>query len=597
RHKIQFSLWRAESEDPSLRSKYPTQSVALWLRRKIDSGEKTNASREELEAILTTMEFVILQEKAGRHEVDDSGTKLVLAKEEHLRRLAELDEYEEDWTPEVGEMEQFEEFHKKFIGFWWLEGDNGAFTVVTAIERQGLCADCHINDGSNHVYFKFEKKIDDEIIALRRRIIIEIFENIGQFSVVGILLFFLRSRINDMVGRLKRREEKLENQNRELVVSMTQVQRAESEMKAARDTAENATKTKDDFLRLVSHDLRSPLTSIITTMKYIREEVDNKHIKKMVESLEKRSSRTLEMIQHLLDIDRLRKGIVLVEPVEFHGISYIADILDDFYPVAEKKGVILSNSFPANLTLYSDEKLLERVLVNLISNAIKFCNSGDTVRVSYVQGDFPIIEVQDDGIGIPEEMIPMLFMREQVTSRSGTLGEVGHGLGLPLCQDIMKSLGGRIVVFSTVGRGSRFHLQLPPYAVKEIGEEVEFNLEQEHVERITGSYDDYRQQIKLLKDKNMAKCTNDEKKMVFNFLDHDVLLQHANEEQEMVHMSFTGHKEHSESHAEYRALLDFVKSGSGVDSEVWDEDMIGALWDWLRVHSKVFDAKFIKFLK
>ncbi|MBF0384035.1 MAG: hypothetical protein HQL69_23720, partial [Magnetococcales bacterium] len=398
------------------------------------------------------------------------------------------------------------------------------------------------------------------------------------------------------VGRLKRREEKLENQNRELVVSMTQVQRAESEMKVARDTAENATKTKDDFLRLVSHDLRSPLTSIITTMKYIREEVDKKHIKKMVASLEKRSSRTLEMIQHLLDIDRLRKGIVLVEPVEFHGVSYIADILDDFYPVAEKKGVILSNSFPANLTLYSDEKLLERVLVNLISNAIKFCNSGDTVRISFVQGEFPIIEVGDNGIGIPEEMIPMLFMREQVTSRSGTLGEVGHGLGLPLCQDIMKSLGGRIVVHSTVGKGSKFHLQLPPYAVKEIGEDVEFNIEQEYVERITGSYEDYWRQIKLLKDKDMAKCTEDEKKAIFNFLDHDALLQHANEEQEMVHMSYTGHKEHSDSHAEYRALLDFVKSGSGIDSEVWDEDMVGALWDWLRVHSKVFDEKFIKFL-
>ena len=598
RDKINFTLWREQSADPSLRSPYPTQSVALWLKRILDSGKKTNAERGELEAILTTMDFVILQEKAGRHEVDERGIKRTVSSAEQVRILEELDEYEQEWSPDVGEMKDFEELVDQYIGVWWREGADGAFAVVIAIERKGVCSDCHIDDNSNHVYFKFEKKIDQEIIVLRQRIIFKIFENTAQFSVVGILLFFLRSRINDMVGRLKRREEKLENQNWELVVSMTQLQRAENEMKVARDTAEEATKTKDDFLRLVSHDLRSPLTSIITTMKYIREEVvKDKQIKKMVQSLEKRSRRTLEMIQHLLDIDRLRKGIVLVEPVEFHGVAYIDDILDEFYPVAEKKGVLLTNRFPDNLTLYSDEKLLERVLVNLISNAIKFCHSGDTVQVSFVRGAFPIIEVGDNGIGIPEEMIPLLFLREKVTSRSGTVGEVGHGLGLPLCQDIMKSLGGRIVVSSEEGKGTKFHLQLPPYAIKEIGEQVAFHVDIAQLERIKKYYNDLEQQMTQYMSMDLANCNRNEKSVVYKFLDQDVLLCHANEEQEMIQMSFPGLSEHSESHSEYRALLDFVKTGSSEESpDQWDEDMISALWDWLNGHVDKFDSEFLRFI-
>ncbi|MBF0379733.1 MAG: hypothetical protein HQL69_01870 [Magnetococcales bacterium] len=597
KEKITFSLWRSESDDPTLRSPYPTKSVMIWLKRKLDSKGPTNAKPSELKKIMAYMKFMIIKEQSGQHYVDLKGIKKVVPKKEFLRRLEELDLYEEGLFESNVDDEELEDLLDKFYGIWWRDEGRGAFTVVTAIERTGICSDCHVNDISNKVYFKFEKKIDKDIFDLQDQILMDIVVNTIHLLVVGILLIFLRSRITDMVGRLKQREISLESQNTELVISMTLAQRAESEMEAARDIAEDATKTKDDFLRLVSHDLRSPLANIITTMEYIRKEVADQQIKEMVLSLEKRSERTLEMIQYLLDIDRLKKGIILVEPVEFHGISYIDDIIEEFYPLSEKKKVFLKNNFPGNLMLYTDPKLLERVLGNLISNAIKFCNAEDQVNISFIHEELPIIVVEDNGVGIQEGMISDLFLRDKVTSRSGTLGEVGHGLGLPLCQDIMKALGGRITVKSVVGEGSRFFVQMPVYAVKILDSVTDSNVELEQLDKIVAENEKFVKQMESLIVKNIEECTAEEKKQQLTFLEQETLTYHANEEIYMERLSFPDFSEHKELHKEYKALLEFVKNGSGTNSNEWDEDMVSALWEWLKSHVYEKDSKFIEFIK
>lgn len=255
-------------------------------------------------------------------------------------------------------------------------------------------------------------------------------------------------------------EKRVSERTRELVETATA-------LKAEKDRAEKATRLKDKFVSLVSHDLRSPLASLVALLSIIKETADDGVTKKrrgeMADSAINTAHGLMGMIDKLLDISRLQSG-----QMELHKIFFQAHVLAENYAanlmhLAEAKGVEVKNELPSDMRIFGDPDLLGEVMQNLISNAIKFSDKGGIVTISLLNlSDRRYsIAVRDNGVGIVEELIPNLFRQEVKTSVVGTAGEKGLGLGLPYSYEIMKAHGGDLRVEPKGDGGSAFIMELP----------------------------------------------------------------------------------------------------------------------------------------
>ncbi|HKK47976.1 MAG TPA: ATP-binding protein [Alkalispirochaeta sp.] len=230
-----------------------------------------------------------------------------------------------------------------------------------------------------------------------------------------------------------------------------------------RQKAENANRIKDTFLSLVSHDLRSPLSGIFTMLDLLSKASDSfspEELQETINEMRTSASVLVEMINQLLNIHRLQSGHVELdlEPVSLKRVceQVTLTLRSQF---AEKQ-VHLDFDIAEDASIVADAGLLREAVFNLVSNAAKFSEPHGHVRV-WSRGTR--IAVEDDGNGVPEEDRADLFRHEVKTSRPGSAGERGTGLGLPLVADIMEAHGGRVFLDEEYRHGARFVLELPEF--------------------------------------------------------------------------------------------------------------------------------------
>jgi CheY-like chemotaxis protein len=168
----------------------------------------------------------------------------------------------------------------------------------------------------------------------------------------------------------------------------------------------------------------------------------------------------MAMIDELLKISRLQSGALKPER-RFINALRATSVLYELKPLADRKGIRLVNDVPDTIRLYADPDLFREVVQNLVNNAIKFSRTGDTVTLFAPPAENPVIAVRDTGTGISPRLVGDLFKHEVKTTTSGTAGELGTGLGLPLCNDIMQAHGGRLTLETEPGQGSTFFVELP----------------------------------------------------------------------------------------------------------------------------------------
>ncbi|MBI4827812.1 MAG: PAS domain S-box protein [Nitrospinae bacterium] len=240
--------------------------------------------------------------------------------------------------------------------------------------------------------------------------------------------------------------------------------RAQRDLMMAKERAERATRLKDKFVSLVAHDLRTPLTSVSGFATILSQELDhamNADQRDLMERIRKGTDNMGRMIDDLLTLSRVQSGHITPHPAKVNARALAEDLIEGFRHTAARRGVILANDISPGLTVYADRALLTEVLRNLIENAIKFMRGAGRVIVSAVDGERTVVSVADNGPGIPADLLPHLFKSEVKTSTPGARGEVGTGLGLPLCHDIITASGGSITVESGPGKGTLFLIALP----------------------------------------------------------------------------------------------------------------------------------------
>lgn len=242
------------------------------------------------------------------------------------------------------------------------------------------------------------------------------------------------------------------------------------ELKKAKEKAENANQLKDKFISLISHDLKSPISGVVylldmMTKKEFQEEDEEKDKTfEYINNCKLVLSDSLNMLEQLLNINRLKTGKLKLI-YRFSNLNQlIQKVVDETNNIAKEKNIKISNNTPNQFISTLDPDLIEQVVLNLITNAIKFSEPNDIITVSlFDDGDYFTIVIHDNGVGIDESDIPYLFSPEVKTSKIGTAGEKGTGLGLPLCKDMVEAHKGEINVQSKKGDGTTFFIHIPKY--------------------------------------------------------------------------------------------------------------------------------------
>lgn len=268
--------------------------------------------------------------------------------------------------------------------------------------------------------------------------------------------------LHQLIGRLIDNSQQLQEKNKILLS-------AQQELIAAKEEAELANRTKSEFLSRLSHDLRTPLNSIIGFANVL---VDDKSLspaahKDYLNRIQKNGDYMQRMINDLLDLSRIEARKLQLYPVQLPLTAFLMEIVMLIQMEVQQQSFKFVYQFDEALPAFvqTDETRLRQILVNLLNNAIKFTPEGSiTFRVRPLPGNtshqLVRFEIIDTGIGIPPADLTRIFEPfEQLGSNSQR--EKGAGLGLAISHQLVDLLGGKLRVESQVGRGSRFWFDLP----------------------------------------------------------------------------------------------------------------------------------------
>ena len=244
---------------------------------------------------------------------------------------------------------------------------------------------------------------------------------------------------------------------------ITELRLLQRELQAQRDQLKDANEVRNRLFTIMAHDLRGPVGTLAHLLGLALEtHADHETLLEVVESSHKAASQTYDLLENVLgwvsgQLEQVQREHVWVNLLNlFRGVAAWLEA------TCRAKGISLELQADPLLMALSDERSLETVLRNLVSNAIKFSPRGAVVHLrAQSLSDGLSLEVEDEGTGIEPERLGQLFSGGKKNTRVGTAGERGNGLGLMFCADIARSLGGRLVAASVVGKGSVFKLTLP----------------------------------------------------------------------------------------------------------------------------------------
>jgi two-component system sensor histidine kinase SenX3 len=233
------------------------------------------------------------------------------------------------------------------------------------------------------------------------------------------------------------------------------------------DELQRVNKIRRDFVANVSHELKTPATSLRLLAESLEATIDEDPVQARLfaAQLKRETERFSQLINDLLDLARLESQERVENPVLVDARSILMSVLADMRRVARKKNITLQwKRFgkAAQYTVYGDETQLTSMFTNLVDNAVKYTPSGGRVEVTGgSEGSEIVIRVSDTGIGIPEGKLPRIFERFYRVDKARSKETGGTGLGLSIVKHVAENHGGKVTVESALGEGSTFAVYLP----------------------------------------------------------------------------------------------------------------------------------------
>ncbi len=259
-------------------------------------------------------------------------------------------------------------------------------------------------------------------------------------------------------------------------IDITERKIAEAEVQRKNNELQKLIREKDKFFSIIAHDLRGPFNGFLGLTQIMAEEsssLSRKEIQEMAVNMRKSANNLFRLLGNLLHWAGMQQGIISFNKERVILFPLIAESVEMLIESANYKKIDLKTVVPPHLEVFADGNMLQTVIRNLVSNAVKFTPRGGKVSImakSTVE-NYIEISIKDSGIGMNRKMIDNLFRLDIKTNRKGTDGEPSTGLGLLLCKEFVEKHGGRLWVESEEKKGSTFYFTIPAW-LKQNGKEV-----------------------------------------------------------------------------------------------------------------------------
>ncbi len=353
-------------------------------------------------------------------------------------------------------------------------------------------------------------------------------DNIHDQLAIGIINAKSLSQLENYIDELKTLNEEyqkqnvqIKGQNEKLLELHSQLKEKAEELEEKRNQAVQLTKVKSQFLANMSHELKTPLISIIgLTELTIKEHISDLKIKERFNVVYRNGKKLLNMINNILEFSKFESGNVEVKSDVFLLNSLLDEVKEIIYPLTKEKALFFSvKNLQGEVLINTDKALLERVLLNLLYNAVKFTEKGNVeLIITFTpKGDAEFV-VSDTGIGITEEKQKIIFDEFIQAEEGSTKSYGGAGLGLAISKRYVEMLGGKISLKSKLRSGSKFKVLLPNIVV-----EVIEDYTAETGEKTVNKKDNANRAVLLI-----SKNSNT-KKLIQDYLaNYSIMLAHLN---------------------------------------------------------------------
>ncbi|GJQ63480.1 MAG: hypothetical protein SCALA702_25330 [Melioribacteraceae bacterium] len=251
-----------------------------------------------------------------------------------------------------------------------------------------------------------------------------------------------------------------------ILIDITRRKQFEEKIKEYNSDLVKTNQNKDKLFSIIAHDLKSPFISLLGFSEYMVNEFESITKEDMLDyakSINSSAKNIFSLLENLLQWSRLKTGKIDARPQKFNFNDLLEEVLALFLGTSDNKKIrLINNLHSSDIWVFADKMMVESVLRNLISNAIKFSHKlSDIVISSKTDGRFIEISIRDRGVGMSAEHVTNLFAEETYESRRGTANEKGTGLGLMLCKEFIEKNNGQISVKSVEGEGTEFFFTVP----------------------------------------------------------------------------------------------------------------------------------------
>jgi signal transduction histidine kinase len=281
---------------------------------------------------------------------------------------------------------------------------------------------------------------------------------IGSVLIILFILFALALVFRKRYQQNQKLNIQLSLKNKEIEDHQQNVEILNAELKEANNT-------KDKFFSIVAHDLKNPFNSLLVLSELLLNDYEtfsDEERKQFIFQIKFSAKNTYSLLQNLLEwaSSQSNKTSIVKEKINLANLTSEAITL--LKPIAKNKKIVINSDIPDEMIAYADRNMVSTVILNLLTNAIKFTPQKGLVEIrSYQRNHHVEVEVADTGIGISDDNQKKLFRLDEKFQTDGTEKEKGTGLGLVLCKEFIEKNNGEIWVKSKEGAGSRFYFSLP----------------------------------------------------------------------------------------------------------------------------------------